>query len=62
VVPGHPFFPGLPADWSHTRQCIRISLTAADAEIAQAIQHLATVVTALYQQQTAATVPAAVGL
>ncbi|MEM1309461.1 MAG: valine--pyruvate transaminase, partial [Cyanobacteria bacterium P01_H01_bin.153] len=47
VVPGHPFFPGLPADWSHTRQCIRISLTAADAEIAQAIQHLATVVTAL---------------
>ncbi|RZM78745.1 valine--pyruvate transaminase [Leptolyngbya iicbica] len=49
VVPGDPFFPGLQEDWSHTRQCIRISLTAADGEIDQAIQHLASVVTALYQ-------------
>ncbi|NEQ45162.1 MAG: valine--pyruvate transaminase [Leptolyngbya sp. SIOISBB] len=55
VVPGDPFFPGLQEDWQHTRQCIRISLTATDAEIAQGIQHLATVVTALYQQQPATT-------
>ncbi|MGD1862724.1 MAG: valine--pyruvate transaminase [Leptolyngbyaceae cyanobacterium] len=61
VVPGNPFFPGLPTDWSHVHQCIRISLTATDGEIAQAIQHLATVVTALYQQPTPASVPAAVG-
>jgi 16S rRNA processing protein RimM len=53
VVPGDPFFPGLRDDWSHTRQCIRISLTAADREIDQAIQHLATVVTALYQPSRA---------
>lgn len=58
VVPGDPFFPGLQEDWSHTQQCIRISLTASDEEIAQGIQYLATVVTALYQQRPA---PVAVG-
>ena len=58
VVPGDPFFPGLQEDWSHTQQCIRISLTASDEEIAQGIQQLATVVTALYQQRPA---PVAVG-
>jgi valine--pyruvate aminotransferase len=56
VVPGDPFFPGLRDDWSHTRQCIRISLTAGDREIDQAIQHLATVVTALYQPSRATAV------
>ena len=61
VVPGDPFFPGLREDWPHTRQCIRISLTANDAEIAQGIQHLATVVTQLYQTQPAAATPATVG-
>mgnify|MGYP001791757147 FL=1 len=61
VVPGDPFFPGLREDWPHTRQCIRISLTATDAEIAQGIQHLATVVTQLYQTQPTAAIPAVVG-
>lgn len=61
VVPGDPFFPGLQEDWSHTRQCIRISLTASDAEIAQGIQHLATVVTELYQHRPATTAAVAVG-
>ncbi|MEM1279874.1 MAG: valine--pyruvate transaminase [Cyanobacteria bacterium P01_H01_bin.152] len=61
VVPGNPFFPGLQADWPHTRQCIRISLTATNTEITQGIQHLATVVTALYQQRAVAATPAAVG-
>ncbi|HEY9888580.1 MAG TPA: valine--pyruvate transaminase [Candidatus Obscuribacterales bacterium] len=61
VVPGEPFFPGLKEDWLHTRQCIRISLTATDGEIAQGVQHLATVVTALYQQAPQAASPLAVG-
>ena len=61
VVPGDPFFPGLREDWPHTRQCIRISLTASDGEIDQAIQHLATVVTALYRQSPVAAAPAVVG-
>lgn len=49
VVPGNPFFPGLRKDWSHTRQCIRISLTASDDDLVQAIRQLATVVEALYR-------------
>jgi valine--pyruvate aminotransferase len=61
VVPGDPFFPGLQEDWSHTQQCIRVSLTASDEEIAQGIRHLATVVTQLYQQQPTAQTPLAVG-
>lgn len=50
VVPGGPFFPGLKDGWPHTEQCIRISLTATDAEIETGVRHLATVVDALYQQ------------
>jgi valine--pyruvate aminotransferase len=61
VVPGNPFFPGLQADWSHTRQCIRISLTASDDEIAQGIRHLAEVVTTLYQSRSTQPAPVAMG-
>ncbi|QQE65174.1 valine--pyruvate transaminase [Leptolyngbya sp. BL0902] len=55
VVPGNPFFPGLREDWPHTRQCLRISLTASAPELATAAERLARVVDDLY-----ATVPAAV--
>ena len=41
VVPGHSFFPGLREDWTHTQQCLRISLTASDEEIAIGMQRLA---------------------
>ncbi|NER80171.1 MAG: valine--pyruvate transaminase [Leptolyngbya sp. SIO1D8] len=62
VVPGSPFFPGLQEEWSHTKQCIRISLTATDEEIATGVRHLATVVKALYQKQSSTSVvPMAVG-
>ena len=61
VVPGSPFFPGLKKDWAHIKQCIRISLTATDEEIATGVRHLATVVDALYQQQPASPTPIAVG-
>lgn len=61
VVPGSPFFPGLKEDWPHTRQCIRISLTASDEEIATGVRHLATVVSELYRQQFVAPTLTAVG-
>lgn len=49
VVPGHSFFPGLETDWSHKHQCLRISLTATDAEISTAMQRLIEVVSHIYQ-------------
>lgn len=61
VVPGSPFFPGLKGDWPHAKQCIRISLTAGDDEIATGVRHLATVVNELYQGRPAARTPMAVG-
>lgn len=61
VVPGSPFFPGLKKDWSHSKQCIRISLTATDEEIATGVRHLATVVDGLYRQQPASVSPVTVG-
>jgi valine--pyruvate aminotransferase len=58
VVPGNPFFPGIRENWPHTRQCIRISLTASDDDITTAMGRLAEVVGQLYQQQ--AIIPPAV--
>lgn len=48
VVPGSSFFPGLREDWPHKQQCIRISLTASDAEIEDGMQRLAQVVEKVY--------------
>ena len=49
VVPGNAFFPGIREDWSHTHQCIRISLTASDEEITTAMERLAELVQEVYQ-------------
>jgi len=49
IVPGHPFFPGLPSDWNHTHQCFRISLTASDQDLDLAMQRLALVVKQVYE-------------
>lgn len=48
VVPGHPFFPGLSQDWDHAHQCLRISLTATDAEIEAGMERLAQVIAEVY--------------
>ncbi|WP_370588099.1 valine--pyruvate transaminase [Trichocoleus sp. FACHB-591] len=53
VVPGSSFFPGLREDWPHKQQCIRISLTASNEEIAIGMQRLAKVVAEVYQLVTA---------
>ena len=49
AVPGSSFFPGLKADWQHTQQCLRISLTATEAEIAEAMKRLAKVAQQVYK-------------
>lgn len=55
VVPGSSFFPGLRENWRHKNQCIRISLTATDRELAMAMERLAKVVDQVYQLQTIST-------
>jgi valine--pyruvate aminotransferase len=48
VVPGNTFFPGLAEPWSHTSQCLRISLTAPDADLTEGLKRLASVVKSVY--------------
>ncbi|MGI2906840.1 valine--pyruvate transaminase [Tolypothrix sp. VBCCA 56010] len=50
VVPGSSFFPGLREDWLHKHQCLRISLTGSDEEIAIGMQRLAKVTQQVYQR------------
>ncbi len=52
VVPGSSFFPGLQENWPHKQQCLRISLTASDEEIAIGMQRLAKVAEQVYQQSS----------
>ena len=54
VVPGSSFFPGLREEWAHKNQCIRISLTATDGEIAEGMRRLAKVVAEIYQKSAVA--------
>ncbi|MEL6930106.1 MAG: valine--pyruvate transaminase [Cyanobacteria bacterium J06600_6] len=49
AVPGSTFFPGLREDWQHKQQCLRISLTATEVEIAEAMKRLAKVAQQVYK-------------
>lgn len=49
LVPGNTFFPGLHEEWEHKHQCLRISLTGSDEEIAIAMQRLAKVAEQVYR-------------
>ena len=49
VVPGSTFFPGLREEWQHKQQCLRISLTGSNEEIATGMKLLATVAEKTYQ-------------
>lgn len=53
VVPGSPFFPGLQEDWAHKHQCIRISLTATDEELAVGMRRIAEIVDRVYTRTPA---------
>jgi valine--pyruvate aminotransferase len=48
VVPGSTFFPGLQENWQHKQECFRISLTATETEIAEAMKRLAKVAQQVY--------------
>lgn len=48
VVPGSSFFPGLRSEWKHKQECLRISLTATDAEIQAGMERLAKLVEKIY--------------
>ena len=48
AVPGSSFFPGLKEDWQHKHQCLRISLTATETDIAEAMKRLAKVAARVY--------------
>lgn len=50
VVPGSTFFPGLKEEWAHKHQCVRISLTGSDTEIALGMQRLAKAVEQIYER------------
>ncbi len=52
IVPGSSFFPGLKINWQHKQECLRISLTATETEIATAMKRLAEVATKVYQRST----------
>lgn len=49
VVPGSSFFPGLRDEWEHKHQCLRISLTGSDEEIAIGMERLAKVTQDVYR-------------
>ncbi len=48
AVPGSSFFPGLREDWPHKHECLRLSLTATDAELTEGMKRLAEVVRQVY--------------
>ncbi|MBC1241819.1 valine--pyruvate transaminase [Nostoc sp. 2RC] len=50
TVPGSTFFPGLEEEWAHKHQCLRISLTGSNEEIAIGMQRLAKVAEEAYQR------------
>lgn len=52
AVPGSSFFPGLHSEWKHKQECLRISLTGSDEEIAKAMELLAQVAAKVYSGAT----------
>jgi len=53
AVPGSSFFPGLRQAWSHKQQCVRVSLTASEAEIERGTQRLAETLQRVYRPSVA---------
>ena len=41
VVPGHYFFPGLPGEWRHRNECLRMSYAGDEAVVRRGIQIIA---------------------
>ncbi len=41
IVPGHYFFPGLPEEWSHKNECIRVTYSQEESDVARGIDIIA---------------------
>ncbi len=48
LVSGHYFFPGLPDDWEHARQCLRITYSQDDRDVEKGLLLLAKEIHAIY--------------
>lgn len=48
IVPGHYFFPGLPGDWRHTQECIRMNYAQDDAVVREGLRIIGEEVRACY--------------
>ena len=54
VVPGHYFFPGLPGEWRHRSECIRMNYAGDDAVVRRGIRIIAEEVRACAETSNAA--------
>ncbi|MFK8018592.1 MAG: valine--pyruvate transaminase [Pseudomonadales bacterium] len=50
VVPGEPFFIGLDDDWSHSKQCIRVSYSQEESKVRRGFEIIAEEVALAYEQ------------
>ncbi len=50
VVSGHYFFPGLQQDWKHTDECIRLTYSQKDDDVARGIAIIGEEIKSIYQQ------------
>jgi valine--pyruvate aminotransferase len=41
VVPGEPFFFGLPDDWPHARECLRLNFSGRPGVVREGLQRIA---------------------
>jgi len=53
VVSGHYFFPGLTEDWQHKDECLRVTYSQNDDDVAQGLAIIAEVVRLAYQEHSA---------
>ena len=48
VVSGHYFFPGLQGGWQHSRECLRVTYSQDDDQVAQGIRLIGDEVKKIY--------------
>ena len=51
VVSGHYFFPGLKEQWRHTDECIRLTYSQSDEDVARGIALIGQEIKSIYRDQ-----------
>lgn len=51
IVSGHYFFPGLDSGWKHQHECIRLTYSQSDQEVARGIEIMAEELSEIYQHR-----------